>query len=49
MEFYSLGKRQTNTLNYWEDKIINSRLISESDIFEVDNGSGGSGVKEGQI
>ena len=62
-ELYSPGKRQKNvktTLNYWEDKLINSKLISESDILakpydetslvlDEDNGSGGSGVNEAQI
>ena len=34
-EFFSPGKRNNNvknTLNYWEDQIIDSKLISESDI-----------------
>ena len=62
-EFYSPGKRQRNfknTLNFWEDKAMDSRLISESAklmqpvdenlfVLEVDNGSGGRRVDKGHI
>ena len=40
-------KNAKNTLNFWEDKLINSNLISESDILQVDNGAGGSGGEWG--